>query len=137
MSEKVEKPLPVPNSDTKELFAGAKRGELMIQRCGQCGESRFVARQRCDACGSSESAWVAASGRGTLVSFAAVHQKYHPGFFDEIPYLIATVELEEGPRITTNIVELDGAEPKGGMALEVIFDNRSDEITIPVFRPAG
>lgn len=137
MSEKVEKPLPIPNEDTRVLFEGARRGELMIQRCAKCGEYRFVARQRCDVCGSPEFSWEAASGRGKLISFAYVHQKYHPGFADETPYPIAIVELEEGPRLTTNLVQLNGVTPHGGMAVQVVFERRTDEISIPVFKPAA
>lgn len=130
-----QKPLPVPNEDTREFFMGTKRGELMIQRCESCGEYRFVARQRCDLCGSPDFEWKAASGKGKVVSFAIVHQKYHPGFLDEIPYNITIVELEEGPRLTTNLVELGDAVPHGGMPVEVVFEDLSDEIRIHKFRP--
>ena len=136
MSEKVTKPVPVPNEDTRVLFEGAARGELMIQHCLGCGEYRFVARKRCDACASPEFEWVAAGGRGKVITFAWVHQRYHPGFYDELPYNIAVVELDEGPRFITNVVGMEGRELRGGMPVEVVFEARED-VHIPVFRPAG
>jgi uncharacterized OB-fold protein len=134
MSEKPEKPLPIPNEDTRVLFEGAARGALMIQHCLGCGAYRFVARRRCDVCASPEYEWKAAAGRGKVITFAFVHQRYHPGFYDEIPYNIAVVELDEGPRFITNVVGLEGRDLHGGMPVEVVFEKRG-EVSIPVFRP--
>jgi len=107
----------------------------MIQRCEDCGKHRFVARRHCDGCGSPRSAWVQASGRASLVSFARVHQKYHPAFAAETPYPIATVELEEGPRLLTGLAGIAGKTLKAGMALEVVFEAAGPEWKIPKFRP--
>jgi hypothetical protein len=136
-AEAYKKPLPIPNDDTQVLFDGLREGRLMIQRCKNCGEYRFVARQRCDLCGSAESEWKAAAGRGKVISYAYVHQKYHPGFADELPYNIATVELEEGPRLTTNLVQLGDRKPYGGMPVEVVFEKLTDEISLHKFKPVG
>jgi uncharacterized OB-fold protein len=129
-----EKPVPTPSGDSLEFFEGAKQGRLMIQRCAACSKHRFVARQRCDACGSPKSAWVQASGRATLVSFARVHQKFHPAFAAETPYPIATVELEEGPRLVTGLVGLEGRTLKAGLPLTVVFE-AAGEWKIPKFKP--
>ncbi len=131
-----EKPVPAPSSDSLEFFEGAKQGRLMIQRCEACGKHRFVARRRCDGCGSPRSAWVRASGRARLVSYARVHQKFHPAFAAETPYPIATVELEEGPRLLTGLVGLSGKTLQAGMALEVVFEPAGPEWKIPKFKPA-
>jgi uncharacterized protein len=136
VSAPVQKPVPVPSSDSLEFFEGAKQGRLMLQRCGGCSKLRFVAKRRCDTCGSPESAWIQASGRATLVSFARVHQKFHPAFAAETPYPIATVELEEGPRLLTGLVGVQSILLKAGMPLVVVFEAAGPEWKIPKFKPA-
>lgn len=131
-----QKPVPAPTADSRAFFEGAKHGRLMVQRCGDCGKHRFIARRRCDGCGSSRSDWVQASGKATLISYARVHQKYHPAFAAETPYPIATVELEEGPRLLTGLVGVEGKTLKAGMALQVVFEPAGPEWKIPQFRPA-
>jgi uncharacterized OB-fold protein len=132
----IAKPVPTPSADSLEFFEGAKQGRLLVQRCADCGRCRFVARRRCDACGSPRSAWVEASGKATLISFARVHQKFHPAFAAETPYPIATVELEEGPRLLTGLVGIEGKTLKAGMALRVVFEPAGPEWKIPKFTPA-
>lgn len=135
MSESVQKPVPTPTPESLPFYEGAKQGRLMIQRCGECGAHRFVARSRCAECGSGRAEWVQASGRATLVSWAYVHQKYHPAFLAETPYPIATVELKEGPRLVSALVQLGGVKLRAGLPLEVVFDD-AGEWKIPKFRPA-
>jgi uncharacterized protein len=129
------KPVPTPSGDSLTFFEGARDGRLMVQRCVACGRHRFVARRRCGECGSDRSEWVQASGRATLVSFARVHQKFHPAFAAETPYPIATVELEEGPRLLTGLVGFEGKPLSVGMKLEVVFEAAGPEWKIPKFRP--
>jgi len=135
MTETIRKPVPTPSPDSQPFYDGAKLGHLMVQRCGQCGVSRFVARTYCAECGSAKSAWGRASGRATLVSWAHVHQKYHPAFLAETPYPIATVELEEGPRLVSDLVELGDTALRAGLPLQVVFDD-AGEWKIPKFKPA-
>ena len=135
MTDTLQKPVPTPSPDSQPFYDGAKRGELMIQRCSRCGVSRFVARTFCAECGSSESAWVRASGRATLISWAHVHQKYHPAFLAETPYPIATIELAEGPRLVSDLVQLGDTKLRAGLPLQVIFDD-AGEWKIPKFKPA-
>ncbi|MFI5400195.1 MAG: Zn-ribbon domain-containing OB-fold protein [SAR324 cluster bacterium] len=132
----IDKPVPTPSADSLEFFEGAKHGRLMVQRCADCGKHRFIARRRCDACGSARSAWVQASGRATLISYARVHQKFHPAFAAETPYPIATVELEEGPRLFTGLVGTEGKALRAGMPLHVVFEPAGPDWKIPKFRPA-
>jgi uncharacterized OB-fold protein len=91
-------------------------------------------RPRCVRCFSAELAWAPAGGRGTLYSFALMHQVYDPAFADQVPYNIAVVELDEGVRMTTNVVGCANAELWIGMPLEVTFEQVSDEVAIPKFR---
>ena len=93
-------------------------------------------KPRCDHCFSADVTWVQASGKGTLYSFVLMHQLYHPGFASEIPYNIAQVDLEEGLRIISNVVGVPNDALQIGMALEVTFEDVSEEVTLPKFRPA-
>ena len=130
-------PLPIPVADeaSEPFYAGAKEGRLMLVRCSQCGRHRLPGRERCADCWSTDSEWAQASGRGTLYSFGIMHQQYDPAFADVIPYNYATVELEEGPRLVTNIVDCPNGELRVDMAVEAVFDAVSDETTLIRFRP--
>ncbi len=108
----------------------------MIQRCKGCGTHLYPGRQLCTECLGEALEWVQASGRGTLFTFGIMHQRYHPGFVDDLPYNVAVVELEEGPRLNTNIVGVENEALRVGMAVEVIFEELTDEISLPKFRPA-
>jgi uncharacterized OB-fold protein len=131
------KPAPVPTPETRPFFDGTRRGELLIQRCADCGHHFFYPRSSCPSCGSTSVAWVTASGRARLHTYVINHRPA-PGFEDEAPYAIAIVELAEGPRMMTNIVGID-ATPEAlvlDMDLVVDFDERGDEV-VPIFRPAA
>lgn len=133
--DKISKPLPIPDAASQQFFDGAREGRLMIQRCSACGASRFVARVRCDMCRSPDSEWITASGKATIVSFAVMHQRYHPGFYDELPYPLAVVELEEGPRLITSLVDVEGVELKVGLALKAVYADVGGGIVLPKFTP--
>ena len=128
-------PIPVAAEASAPFYAGAKEGRLMLVRCSQCGRHRLPGRERCADCWSTDSEWAQASGRGTLYSFGIMHQQYDPAFADVIPYNYATVELEEGPRLVTNIVDCPNDELRVDMPLEAVFDAVSDETTLIRFRP--
>ena len=128
-------PIPVADEASAPFFAGAKEHRLMLVRCSQCGRHRLPGRERCADCWSTESEWVQASGRGRLYSFGVMHQQYHPAFADAIPYNVAIVELEEGPRLVTNIVGCPNEELGVDMPVEAVFDDVSEETTLIRFRP--
>jgi uncharacterized OB-fold protein len=128
------KPVPTPTPDSRPFFDGAREGRLMFQRCGRCGANWFIARTHCAECAASSPEWVRASGRATLVSWAFVHQKYHPAFLAETPYPIATVELAEGPRFISSLIAWQGHTLRAGLPLEVVFED-AGEWKIPKFRP--
>jgi uncharacterized OB-fold protein len=131
------RPKPVPTPETQHYWDGAAAGELRLQRCRPCGEAYFPPRPFCPSCGSRDVAVFAASGRATLYSYVINHRPAAPGF--TAPYAIAVVQLEEGPRLMTNIIDLPQT-PEAlvlDMALEVAFQRLDDKITLPVFRPAG
>ena len=126
---------PVPTPETQHFWDGAKAGELRVQRCDDCRKAYFPPRPFCPACGSRNVTVVEASGKATLHSYVIHHRKV-PGFTP--PYAIAVVELEEGPRMMTNIVDCPQTPEalKLDMALEVVFVPMDDTITLPLFRPA-
>jgi uncharacterized OB-fold protein len=131
-TEQPQRPVPMPDEASAPFFAGAARGELMLQHCRVCGAFMWPVKSRCVECFSAEVEWSVASGRGELYSFVVVHQRY-PGF-DE-PYVLATVETPEGVRFNTSIVGADPDELRIGMQLTVVFDAVSDDVVVPKFEP--
>jgi uncharacterized OB-fold protein len=124
---------------SRPFFAAASEGVLLIRRCRACaafmsptGGLGTPLRPRCVRCFSAELEWAPAGGRGTLYSFAIQHQVYDPAF--EVPYNLAVVELDEGVRLTTNVVGCTDDELSIGMPLEVTFERLSEEVSIPKFR---
>ena len=129
-------PLPRPYQDTAEYWAAAREHRIVIQRCNSCGEHQFYPRGGCSHCLSSELEWREASGNGTIYSYSVNHRAPHPGFADDLPFVLAIVELEEGPRMMTNIVVSDPDSVTIGMAVTVTFDDVTDQVPLPKFTPA-
>ncbi len=129
------RPLPAMNLDTEFFWQGATRGELLIQRCASCGELRHPPAPMCARCRSTEWDTVRSSGRGRVYSFVVHHHPPIPGF--DPPFVVALVELEEGTRLVTNIVDADPTDVAVGMPVEVTFLEVNGELSIPVFRPRG
>ena len=131
------RPIPPSSPLTAPYWEAARRGELAIQRCDGCGAHVFPPRAHCPDCGEAGLEWVAASGRGTVYSHTVAHRAPHPVFADQLPLVVAIVELEEGPRMVTNVVDCDPAELAVGMAVEARFEPIDDtDMVLPVFTPA-
>ncbi len=132
------KPLPHPTPETQEFWDGAKAGELRLQCCDQCSNVYFPPRPFCPRCASRSVTSFKASGRGKLHSYVINHRPA-PGFEADAPYAIAVVELDEGPKMMTNMVDVEQTPEalKLDMAVEVTFEAASDAISLPKFRPAG
>ena len=130
------KPIPVADEASQRFFDGANEDKLMLVKCSQCGTHRLPGRERCLDCWSTESEWAEASGNGKLYTYGIMHQKYHPAFADETTYNYSIVELDEGPRLVTNIVDCEQDDMKTDMPVEAVFDHVSDEATLIRFRPA-
>ena len=136
MADRSKLPVPRPTPETQHFWDGTKAGELLLQQCNDCSHVYFPPRPFCPKCGHREVSVVKASGKATLYSYVINHRP-HPAF--DGPYSIATVELEEGPRMMTNIVDVEQT-PEAlqlDMALEVKFEPLNDDITLPYFKPAG
>lgn len=129
------KPIPRVNEESKGYWEACRRHELRIQRCRACAELRFYPRALCPACLSSDVEWVLCSGLGTVYTFTVTHQNHAPGFREALPYVLAYVELEEGVQMLTNVVDCPPEEVHIGMPVEVTFEDVTDEIAVPRFRP--
>ncbi|MCC7366190.1 MAG: OB-fold domain-containing protein [Dehalococcoidia bacterium] len=130
----IEKPIPEADDASKPFYEGGMAGRLMMMKCSSCGTWRLPSRSHCDECLSDQYTWEQASGRGVIRTFGVMHQKYHPGFFPELPYNVTIVELEEGPRVVTNIVGAPNSELRVGLPVVVQFEKHADS-AIPKFRP--
>lgn len=136
---KYDKPLPVPQPESAFYWKKAKQHELWLRKCEDCQKTYFYPRDICPGCFSRNTTWIQSNGKGTLHTFAIVHQTRAPGFRDVVPYVIALVELEDGARVPTNLVGID-PDPekiKVGMTVEVTFDDVTDDVTLPKFRPTS
>ena len=131
----LERILPPVNALTAPYWDAAKEHRFVLPKCTACGRYHFYPRSVCPYCRSRDLAWEAASGSGEVYSFTIVHRAPSPTFAQQAPYIIAVVELREGPRMMTRLV---GVEPKAvriGMPVSVAFDDIADSVSLPVFRP--
>lgn len=130
------RPAPLPDPESAPYWAAAAEGRLVVQHCGRCGAHQLYPRPFCLSCrGPVE--WIEASGRGTVYSFTVIRQNYSRPFRDWIPYVVALVDLEEGPRMMTNVVGIDPDDVQVGMAVTARFERVSDEAGLVLFEPAG
>ncbi len=131
------KPLPTVAGETKAFWDSCRRGQLVIQYCEGCDEYQWYPRGICADCWGESVRWVQSSGRGTVWTYTVTYQNRTPGFAEMVPYVLALVELEEGVRMFTNIVECNPRDVYIGMPVEVTFQTATPQITIPYFKPAG
>ena len=133
MPQPPPRPLPVPTPETKHFWDGTAVGELRLQRCRPCGAAYFPPQPFCPHCSSDDVDVVRSSGQGSLHSYVISHLAA-PGF--EAPYVIGVVQLAEGPRLLTNIVDVDPDPDRLplDLAVEAVF-RAVGEVTLPLFRP--
>jgi uncharacterized OB-fold protein len=133
-AERPRRPRPAITHDNAFWFEGARAGKLLIQRCASCGQLRHPPRPMCKACRSLAWDTVEASGRGSVHSYVVNHHPRVPAF--DYPLLVALVDLEEGTRLVSNLVDVEPADVKVGMGVVATFVRFDDELTLPQFRPA-
>ena len=121
--------------ETKRFWEGTAQGKLLLKRCDRCSTVIWYPRDICSACGSLDTTWFEASGKGTVYSCTVTH-KGQGAYRDSGPFVLAYVELDEGPRIMTNIVGADPATIHIGQAVEVVFHDTGQGSAVPRFRPA-
>ena len=129
--------LPTIEDETREYWTAAADGRLLIARCGSCERVHHYPRVMCPFCWSEDVTPVEASGRATLYTYSTVFMNDLPPFNERVPYVAATVELDEGPRLMTNIEGVPFEELRADLAVVVEYKPISDDVTIPVFRPAS
>lgn len=128
--------LPTPDPETRPFWDAARDRRLLVKRCADCGAAHFYPRPFCPECWSEQVEWEEASGSATLYTYSTVHVNDLPPFPERVPYVAAMVDLAEGPRMMSNVVDCEPDDLEIGMALRVHFRDLDDEFTIPVFVPA-
>lgn len=137
MNEPV-RPLPrLDEFDTRDFWTATKDKKLRYQECANCGTVIFYPRCHCTGCINGDLVWKTSAGQGTVYTYSVVRQSYHPFFRHQVPYAVAWIDLDEGPRILSNLVGVD--DPLGdvyiGLGVTVEWEEH-EELCIPLFRPA-
>jgi uncharacterized OB-fold protein len=134
--KRYSKPLPHIDEEHRPWWEAAQRHELYLQKCRDCGDLRFHPRALCTNCLSSHTEWVRAKGSGKVYTFTVTYQNQASGFRESLPYVMAWVELSEGVKMLTNIIDCPVEQVKIDMPVEVVFDDVTPEVTLVKFRPA-
>ncbi|MGI9425036.1 MAG: Zn-ribbon domain-containing OB-fold protein [Hyphomicrobiaceae bacterium] len=132
----VQKPSPLAVGESQPYWEGANQGRLVLQQCSGCGQLRHYAQVTCPACYSTESQPVPAAGTGTIHSWTISHHAFHPGFADDLPYALVTVDLAEGVRAMGRLDELSIDDLKVGLAVRATFPKGDDGFGRLTFVPA-
>jgi len=130
-------PLPAMQGLTREFYDFCKQRELRFQRCKPCGAWRHVPREMCAECGSMEWEWAKSSGKGTVYTWTVAVRAMHPAFQTEVPYAPAVIEMEEGVRLLSTVLDCAPDDLEIGMPVEVAFQDVTEEVTLPKFRRAN
>jgi uncharacterized OB-fold protein len=131
-----DKPVPRPAPESVPYWEAAKQHRLELPRCNSCRRFWFPPSQSCPHCLAADFTFAPVSGRGKVFSFVTYHRVYHPAFEQEVPYVVALVELEEGPRLLTNIVGVPPDKVACDMAVKVVFDDVGEGVSVPKFTRA-
>lgn len=135
MSE-YEKPIPHPTPLTQPFWDGVRAHKLLVQKCNSCGKLRHLPKPLCANCLSQDFTWAEMSGRGQVYTYTIMHRAPAPSFNGELPYVVALVELEEGPRMITNIRECPPEQVRVGMPVKVVYEDINAEAALFKFAPA-
>jgi uncharacterized OB-fold protein len=135
MADHSGKIMPVATPETAPYWEGCRSGELRIQRCSHCGQHQFYPRILCSNCMAEDLQWVIASGEGEVVSFSIVRRAVSQAYREDVPYTVALIQLAEGPTMMSNVVHCDPEKVAVGMAVTVLFEDWTDEVSMPKFRP--
>jgi uncharacterized protein len=132
-----KKPVPRPSPESAQYWRAAREHRLEIPRCNACGKFWFPPSQSCPHCLAADFDWTAVSGLGKVFSFVTFHRVYHPAFAKEVPYVVAVVELAEGPRLLSNIVGVPPEAVSCDMPVKVTFDDCEEGVAVPKFVPVA
>ena len=133
----MKRPRPTASPTTEAFWAATMEQRFVLQRCASCSTAQFYPKATCTTCGSIDLAWEEASGRGTLHTFTVARRATHPAFEGAGPYVVAIIELAEGPHVTSNLVDCDADAVRVGMDVALCWDEPDvDGICLPLWRPA-
>ena len=132
-----ERPLPDINDVNLPYWESAKAHALALPVCVRCGHTYYPMTRHCPRCLGTESEWRKVAGTGTLVTWNVMHQVYDQAFAAMAPYIVAVVQLTEGPQLVTNLVNTDGAALHVGLPLTVQYLKISNDVTLPVYSPSA
>ena len=133
--ENYSKPLPEPTATSAPFWQAAHQGRLELQYCGKCDSFQYYPRAICANCWNEAIEWRRCSGRATVYSYSICNTPGLPSFKGDAPYVVAVVELEEGVRMTTNIVGCAAIDVSIGMQVEAVFERVTEEHTLIKFCP--
>ncbi len=136
MTTEYRKPLPVINLDNQEFWDSCKAHAMTLQYCSECDYWQYYPSPVCHTCDSFDLQWRPVSGKGSVYTHSVIYRPPSEAFANDVPYVYAIVELEEGPMMPTNIVEIDPEKVEIGMPVVVTYDDITPEVTLPKFRPA-
>lgn len=128
-------PAPPATDLTEPFWAGGQSGELRLQKCAGCGHVRYPISTICPVCWSADADWTAMSGRGTVQSFIVFERAYHDAWAGQVPYVVALIELAEGPVLVSNVIGVAPAAVRVGQPVTVTFPRRSRTAALPQFTP--
>jgi uncharacterized protein len=130
-------PEPASSELTEPFWSGGLSGELRLQQCANCGHVRYPISTICPRCLSPDAAWAAMSGRGVVQSYIVFERAYHQAWAGEVPYVVALIELAEGPVLISNVVGVDPSTVRVGQQVSVVFERRSAAAALPQFTPVA
>jgi uncharacterized OB-fold protein len=124
-------PRPVSDVVSEVFWAECRNHKLVMQRCDECESLRYPPRPGCPLCGSDAASWRLVTGRGQVYSWQVVHHPVHPGIREHVPYNISLIELDEGPRMVGNVVDVQPDELHAGLRVAVEFRDVGDDFVLP------
>lgn len=130
-------PRPVANADSQAYWDAARDRKLLIRRCKACGELHFMPRHLCPSCWSNDLEWIGAKGTGQVHSFTLIRRASAPAFASRVPYVVALIDLDEGPRMMANVLGGDALQVAIGDRVTLTFEDRGDGALIPQFERAA
>ena len=133
-SRPAELPLPQPTEEAQPFFDALLEGRLTIQRCTACGVLSHPPKAMCSACHGTAFDWRPMSGKGEVYSYVVTHQAVHPAFVDHTPMATVEIELAEGPRLVSNLVDVPADEIEIGLPVQVVFEDIGNGVVVPLFR---
>jgi len=134
MSDLVPKPKPRPAPESLPYWQAAREHRLALPKCEDCQKFWFPPSRTCPHCLSANFSFQNVSGKGKIFSFVTFHRVYRPAFANDVPYVVALIELDEGPRLLSNIMGVTHDQVKCEMRVEVVFDDYDEDISIPKFK---